>query len=231
MRLLQKSLLLLLLVALAVPAWAEDKVPSDENSKLSYSLGFQFGEDLKSKGIQVDPDMLAKGLRDAQVGLGALMNREEMRATLEAVHQKLVARQRKAMEAVSAANKKAGEHYLAKNAARKGVKVTASGLQYEVVKAGTGRTPKPTDQVSVNYRGTLVDGTEFDSSYKHGGKPVSFPVNGVIKGWQEALLMMKEGAKWKLAIPAKLAYGERGAPPYIGPNSTLLFEVELVSIK
>jgi FKBP-type peptidyl-prolyl cis-trans isomerase FklB len=130
---------------------------------------------------------------------------------------------------LSEKNKKEGEEYLAENKKKEGIITTQSGLQYKVLKKGTGKIPKSTDTVTVNYRGTLIDGTEFDSSYRR-GQPASFKVNGVIRGWTEALQLMKEGAKWQLYIPSNLAYGERGAGRNIGPNSTLIFEVELISI-
>jgi FKBP-type peptidyl-prolyl cis-trans isomerase FklB len=127
-------------------------------------------------------------------------------------------------------NKAEGEKFLADNKKKEGIKTTASGLQYKVIKDGTGKTPKATDTVSTHYRGTLISGKEFDSSYKR-GEPAEFPVNGVIKGWTEALQLMKEGAKWQLFIPSELAYGERGAGQDIGPNSTLIFDIELLSVK
>jgi len=154
------------------------------------------------------------------------MTREEVEKTLAAYQER-----RKAEVAAKAeTNKKAGEAFLANNRTQPGVKVTASGLQYQILEEGKGATPSATDTVVVNYRGTLLDGSEFDSSYKR-GQPATFPVNGVIQGWQEALQMMKEGAKWKLFVPANLAYGERGAGASIGPNATLTFEVELLEIK
>jgi len=140
-----------------------------------------------------------------------------------------MAKQTEKMTAVAGKNKKEGETFLAENMKKEGVKTLASGLQYKVITEGTGKMPKATDTVTTNYRGTLVDGTEFDSSYKR-GEPATFPVNGVIAGWTEALQLMKTGAKWQLFVPSNLAYGERGTGP-IGPNAVLLFEVELISIK
>jgi FKBP-type peptidyl-prolyl cis-trans isomerase FklB len=134
------------------------------------------------------------------------------------------------MKAQGEKNKKEGEAFLAENKKKEGVKTLPSGLQYKVIKEGTGKSPKATDKVSTHYRGTLIDGTEFDSSYKR-GQPATFPVNGVIPGWTEALQLMKVGSKWQLFIPSKLAYGERGAPPVIGPYSVLIFTVELLAIK
>ncbi len=220
----------LLLALFAVPATAEDLNMQDQKVRRSYSLGFQFGEKLKSQGISVDPESLAKGVADAGVGLGALMTREEMQAAVFSLQQELIERQEKQMAKMSQANIAMGEEFLSRNKKKAGVVETASGLQYEVVKKGTGKKPSATDTVVVHYRGTLLDGTEFDSSYQR-KQPATFPVNGVIQGWQEALQLMSEGAKYKLAIPANLAYGERGAPPYITPNSTLLFEVELLEVK
>ncbi len=143
---------------------------------------------------------------------------------------KMMAQQQEKMKSLAAKNKAEGEAFLAKNKTAAGVKTLPSGLQYLVIKAGTGKTPKATDKVSVNYRGTLLDGKEFDSSYSR-GTPATFPVSGVIPGWTEALQHMKEGAKWKLFIPASLAYGEQGAGGVIGPNAVLVFEVELLKVE
>jgi FKBP-type peptidyl-prolyl cis-trans isomerase FklB len=143
---------------------------------------------------------------------------------------KMMAKQMAAREEGLGKNKAEGEKFLADNKKKEGIKTTASGLQYKVITAGTGKTPKATDTVKTHYRGTLINGTEFDSSYKR-GEPAEFPVNGVIKGWTEALQLMKEGAKWQLFIPSELAYGERGAGRDIGPNSTLIFDIELISVK
>lgn len=222
----------LCLVFLASLAIAEEKsVFKSEKEKISYSIGMDIGNNMKKQSIDIDPDTLAKGLKDSFSGGKTLLTEEEARETLNAFRNQMMAKQQEQVKAAGEKNKKEGEAFLAANKKKEGVKTTPSGLQYKIVKDGTGKTPKATDTVTVNYRGKLIDGTEFDSSYKR-GQPATFPVNGVIKGWTEALQMMKEGAQWELFIPSDLAYGERGAPGgSIGPNSVLIFDVELISIK
>lgn len=222
----------LCLVFLAGLAIAEEKsVFKSEKEKISYSIGMDIGNNMKKQSIDIDPDTLAKGLKDSFSGGKTLLTEEEARETLNAFRNQMMAKQQEQVKAAGEKNKKEGEAFLAANKKKEGVKTTPSGLQYKIVKDGTGKTPKATDTVTVNYRGKLIDGTEFDSSYKR-GQPATFPVNGVIKGWTEALQMMKEGAQWELFIPSDLAYGERGAPGgSIGPNSVLIFDVELISIK
>jgi FKBP-type peptidyl-prolyl cis-trans isomerase FklB len=153
-----------------------------------------------------------------------------MKEAFEAFQKEVVAKQEVKAKESADKNLKAGEAFLAENAKKEGVVTLPSGLQYKVIEAGSGKTPKASDTVTVNYRGTLIDGKEFDSSYKR-GEPATFPVSGVIAGWTEALQLMKEGAKWQLVIPPGLAYGEKGAGPVIGPNSTLVFEVELIKVQ
>lgn len=189
----------------------------------SYSLGLLLANNLKQQGIKgYDEEELLNGLRDALAGKAKL---EYAAASMEV--QKGMRAQR---QAEAAANLEAGKRFLEENAKRKEVKVTDSGLQYEILKKGNGPIPKATDKVKVHYHGTLIDGTVFDSSVER-GQPITFPVNGVIKGWQEALQMMPVGSKWKLYIPSGLAYGERGAGGSIPPNSVLIFEVELLGIE
>jgi FKBP-type peptidyl-prolyl cis-trans isomerase FklB len=158
-----------------------------------------------------------------------MMTEEEMRTVMNAFRQEMASKQMEKMKTVGDKNKKEGEAFLVENKKKKGVKTLPSGLQYKVIKEGTGKMPKTTDKVSCQYEGTLIDGTVFDSSYKR-GEPATFPVNGVIPGWTEALQMMKVGSKWQLFIPSKLGYGERGAGPQIGPNAVLIFTVELISV-
>jgi FKBP-type peptidyl-prolyl cis-trans isomerase FklB len=203
------------------------KTPKD---KVSYAIGAQIGSDMKKQTIDIDPDVLGKGLKDGFQGSKLLLTDEEMRGALSGLQQQMVAKQTERMRELGAKNKQAGTAFLAENKKKEGVKVLPSGLQYKVVKEGTGKMPKADDTVTVNYKGTLIDGTEFDSSYKR-GEPATFPVKGVIKGWTEALQLMKVGSKWELFIPSELAYGEQPAGRVIGPNSTLLFEVELLGIK
>jgi len=204
----------------------ELKTPKD---KLSYAIGMDMGNGLKKNAIDVDADIVVRGIKDVLNGSKPLMTNEEVRAVLMAAQKDLQAKQQERMKTLGEKNKNDGEAFLAKNKKKKGVQILPSGLQYKVITEGKGETPKATDTVTVNYQGTLIDGTEFDSSYKR-GEPATFPVTGVIKGWTEALQLMKEGSKWQLVIPADLAYGERGGGP-IGPNSVLIFEVELISIK
>jgi FKBP-type peptidyl-prolyl cis-trans isomerase FklB len=199
-----------------------------QKDKVSYAIGMDIGNSLKKNSVEVDPDVLLKGMRASLSGGKALMTEQEGRETLMAYQKEMQAKQQEKMKAEGEKNKKAGDAYLAENKKKKGVKTLPSGLQYTVLSKGTGTTPKETDTVTVHYRGTLIDGTEFDSSLKR-NEPATFPVKGVIKGWTEALLLMKEGAKWQLVIPANLAYGESGRPG-IPPNSTLIFDVELIKV-
>jgi len=202
---------------------------TDQKDKVSYSIGIDIGNNLKRQSIDIAPDLLAKGVRDAMSGGETLLSAEEMRETLIALQKETMAKAQEQRKQVAEKNKKEGETFLAGNRKKEGVVTLPSGLQYKVVKAGDGASPKETDTVETNYRGTLIDGTEFDSSYKRGQAAV-FPVNGVIPGWTEALQRMKVGDKWQLFLPPELAYGEQGAGP-IGPNSTLIFDVELMSVK
>jgi FKBP-type peptidyl-prolyl cis-trans isomerase FklB len=208
----------------------ESSVLKSQKDKVSYALGVDIGKSLKGHSVDLDPDLLAKGIKDAFSGGKALLSEEEIRETLNALQKEMVAKQQEKVKKMGEKNKKEGEAFLAENKKKEGVKTLPSGLQYKVIKAGTGKKPKLTDTVTTHYRGTLIDGTEFDSSYRR-GKPATFQVKGVIPGWTEALQMMEEGAKWQLVIPPRLAYGERGAGPHIGPNATLIFEVELISVQ
>ena len=219
-------------LALAMPGTAlaaGAKTFKNEKEKLSYSIGMDVGGVIKRQGIEVDPDAVIRGFRDAYKGK-TLLTEEEMRQQIQALHTKLMERQAEDMKKQVNKNKSEGEKFLAENAKKEGVKTLPSGLQYKELQAGTGKTPSVSDSVTTHYSGTLIDGTEFDSSYKR-GEPVTFPVSGVIAGWTEALQLMKEGAKWQLFIPSSLAYGERGAGQHIGPGSTLIFEVELIKVQ
>ncbi len=218
------------IVLLASQANGEELVLKDQKDKVSYGIGMDIGNNLKKQSIDVDPDILAKGIKDAYSGGKTLMNEQELRDTMMALQKEMMAKQTERMKELADKNKKESEAFLEGNKKKEGVKTLESGLQYKVITEGSGKSPKATDTVTVNYRGTLIDGTEFDSSYKR-GQPATFPVNGVIAGWTEALQLMKEGSKWQLFIPSNLAYGERGAGDDIGPNATLIFEFELLSIK
>jgi FKBP-type peptidyl-prolyl cis-trans isomerase FklB len=208
----------------------EDAVLKNEKDRLSYAIGMDIGNGLKRQNIDLNPEIVAQGIWDALSGGKTLLTEQEYRDTMTAFKQEMSKKQMAQMQEFSEKNQKDGENYLVENKTKKGIITLPSGLQYKVIQAGTGKTPKSSDTVAVHYKGTLIDGTEFDSSYRR-GQPASFPVKGVIPGWTEALQLMKEGAKWELYIPSNLAYGERGAGRNIGPNSTLIFEVELISIK
>jgi len=218
-------------VALSGAAFAADTPElKTDKEKISYSIGMEIGGNLKRGSVEVDPDLLAKGLKDSYGGGKTVLTEDQARQAIADFQKTLMAKQAETMQKLSEKNKADGEKFLAENGKKEGVKTLPSGLQYKEIAPGTGKSPKTTDTVTTHYKGTLIDGTEFDSSYKR-GEPVSFPVSGVIAGWTEALQLMKEGAKWQLFVPSNLAYGERGAGREIGPNATLIFEVELISIQ
>ncbi len=221
----------------ASQAGAAEKIQiKTQKDKVSYTIGLDMGNSLKKQSIDVDTKILAQGIKDALAGAKPLMTEQEIKDTIAALRDELMAKQKEAvakqqeqMKALGEKNKKEGEAFLAENAKKEGVKTLPSGLQYKVITEGKGKKPRATDSVTVNYRGTLIDGTEFDSSIKR-GQPATFPVNGVIPGWTEALQLMKEGSKWQLVIPSSLAYKEQGAGGAIGPNAVLVFEVEIISV-
>ncbi len=200
-----------------------------QREKASYAIGLNIGKNLHRDSVDVDPNILLRGLRDALAGSKPLVTDDEMREAMTALQSDVRTRQEAKMEHAAATNKKEGEAFLASNKTKPGVVALPSGLQYKVLKAGSGPKPSASDSVVCNYRGTLLDNTEFDSSYKR-GQPATFPVGQVIKGWTEALQLMPVGSKWQLFVPSELAYGEHGAGADIGPNATLVFEVELLSI-
>jgi FKBP-type peptidyl-prolyl cis-trans isomerase len=208
---------------------AADSSLKTEKDKVSYAIGKQVATNIMRQSLDVDPDVLMKGLKDELAGK-SLMTDAEAHTTMTQLFAELRAKQEEKMKEAGEANKKEGAAFLAANKSKEGVVTTSSGLQYKVIKQGTGPKPTSSDTVVCNYRGTLIDGKEFDSSYKR-GQPATFPVSGVIKGWTEALQLMPVGSKYELYIPSELAYGERGAGPDIGPNTTLIFEVELLSIQ
>lgn len=199
-----------------------------QKEKASYALGMNVGSSFKRQGIPVDPALVSRGLRDAMSGK-TLMTEDEMKAALHQLQLDVQHAQEAKAHVAGEGNRKAGDAFLTSNKSKDGVKVLPDGLQYKILHEGSGPKPTPTDTVSVNYRGTLIDGKEFDSSYKR-GQPVSFAVGGVIKGWTEALQLMPVGSKWQLYIPADLAYGDRSPDASIPPGSTLVFDVELLSI-
>jgi len=228
-----RSLILgvLCVLLVAVQGMAQDSaILKTQRDKVSYSMGLDIGRMLKMQGVDVDLELVTRGLKDAYTGNQPLLTDEEMQEVLTNFKKEFIAKQQELAKQQGEKNKKEGEIFLETNKKKEGVQTLPSGLQYKVLKAGAGKKPTATDTVTVHYRGTLIDGKEFDSSYRR-GKPATFPVNGVIPGWTEALQLMEEGAKWELFIPSNLAYGERSAGGDIGPNATLIFEVELISIE
>jgi len=203
---------------------------STPKDKLSYAIGLNIGRSLQKDDIAIDPEIVAQGFKDALAGGKTLLTDDEAKAAIVALQADLRKKQEETMKAAGEANKKQGDAFLAANKAKEGVVTLPSGLQYKIVTPGTGPKPAATDTVVCNYRGTLIDGTEFDSSYKR-GQPATFPVGQVIPGWTEALQLMPVGSKWQLFIPPDLAYGERSPSPVIGVNSTLIFDIELLSIQ
>jgi FKBP-type peptidyl-prolyl cis-trans isomerase FklB len=222
------------------PAAAGDDAKTEIKTviqKVSYGIGLNIGRDLKRNGVEVDAALLAKGVADAIAGNKQALSDEEIRAAMVTLQRELADRaakeqltQNEGLRQQAEKNLAEGAAFLEANGKKEGVKTLASGLQFQVIKEGDGATPKASDTVRTHYSGKLLDGTEFDSSYKR-GEPAKFPVTGVIPGWTETLQLMKVGSKWKLFIPAKLAYGVRGAPPHIGPNAVLVFDIELLGIE
>ncbi len=216
---------------LAVQVSAQEPLAlKTQKDKVSYTIGVQAARNFKSQGIDINPDLVVKGLRDALSGEKLLMTEDDVRATMTAFQEDLRQKQAQARKTAGEDNKKAGEAFLAENGKKEGVVSLPSGLQYKILKAGEGKKPTEADTIVCNYRGTLIDGTEFDSSYGS-GKPATFGLKGVIPGFREALKLMPVGSKWQFFIPPNLAYGERGAGNAVGPNATLVFEVELISIQ
>ena len=203
----------------AVSIAAETAAPQNENDKAIYSLGYDLGTELKGHALELNSELLLKGVNDAIDGNKPLVKTTSRNKALAQIRAQRLQH-----------NLEQSKAFLAENAKNEGVVTLDSGLQYRVIKAGKGKSPQATDSVSVYYRGTLIDGTEFDSSYE-GGKPATFQLKKVIKGWREALLLMKEGAKWELYIPPELAYGKRGLSNRVPPNSALVYEVELIAVK
>ncbi len=217
-------------ISVALAATAADESPlKTQKDKISYMLGMNLGKELKRNSIEVDTTLYLNGMKDAMVGGKMLLSEDEARETMTALQTEMRNKAQEKQKAEGEKGKKEGEAFLVANKGKPGVTTTTNGLQYKVITTGTGRKPGSNDTVVTHYRGTLIDGTEFDSSYKR-GEPATFPVTGVIKGWTEALLMMNIGSKWQLVIPSEMAYGERGRPS-IPPNSTLLFDIELISIQ
>jgi FKBP-type peptidyl-prolyl cis-trans isomerase FklB len=226
---MKKLIAVALVLSLCTGAVAAQKkgTPQTKKEKTSYSIGATVGKDMKTRmqGLDIDQTIFLQGLKDAFSGSKTAMSEKDMEATMTAFQQEMMGK----MQAKADKNTKDGETFLAANKKKDGVVTLPSGLQYRILKTGDGPKPTASQTVKCHYRGTLIDGTEFDSSYKR-GEPTEFPVSGVIKGWVEALQLMPVGSKWQLFIPSDLAYGPNG-PGQIGPNSTLIFEIELISIK
>ena len=219
------------IISLSNVCIADDKlVLQDEKDRINYSVGYQIGGDFNAQGLSLVPELLVRGIEDAISEGQPMMTPEEMRTTLVNFKKMIVAAQNEQHKAVAEKNRVEGQEFLAQNSKKEGVVELPSGLQYRILKEGKGESPQPSDTVTVHYRGRLVDGTEFDSSYSR-NEPATFPANRVIQGWQEALQLMKPGAKYELFIPPELAYGKSGGGGKIGPNSTLIFEVELLEVE
>jgi len=200
------------------------------DDRLAYTLGYQMGKGLKDQGVTVSSSQMMAGIKDGNSGAKAQLTDTEMQEVMSSAQADVMAKRQKKDSADALTNRKAGEEFQAANKTKPGVKITASGLQYKVLKEGSGPHPTKSSVVTVHYRGTTITGDEFDSSYKR-NEPATFPLNGVIPGWAEAVQLMTTGSKYEFVIPSELAYGEHGSPPAIGPNQTLVFEVELLSFK
>jgi FKBP-type peptidyl-prolyl cis-trans isomerase len=214
-------------------AWSiaqEPDILKNDKDKVNYGLGVGVARNFQRQGVDVDLDMVMRGMRDTLEGKKLLMTEEELQKVMSAFQKYLMQKQAEAAKLAGEKNLKEGAPFLAANKEKEGVVTLPSGLQYKILKEGDGKKPTINDTVVCNYRGTLIDGTEFDSSYKR-NQPATFPLKSVIKGWSEALQLMPIGSRWQLFIPPSLAYGDHGAGPEIGPNATLIFEVELLAIK
>ncbi len=220
------------LALVGAPAAAQEApaVPDSLAARASYSIGFNLGRNLAAQGIEIDFDMITRGVADGGSGAEPLITVAEMEAAVGELQKRVAAAQAERARVLGEKNREEAAAFLASNGARPDVVTTPSGLQYLVLSEGSGPQPSPEDRVRVHYTGTLLDGTKFDSSVER-GEPVAFKLDGVIPGWREALPLMKVGSKWKIFVPAELAYGERGAPPVIGPSALLIFEVELLAIE
>ncbi len=208
---------------------AEPTELTNSLDKASYAIGMDIAISLKNNNVEANADILGKAIKDVLTGQKTLLTEQEAQSILGELQKEMVAKKQAKAQALGDKNKKEGAAFLAENSTKDGVKTLPSGLQYKVITEGEGKSPGPTDTVTVQYAGRLIDGTEFDSSHKR-GQAATFAVNAVIKGWTEALQLMKEGGKWEIFIPSELAYGEKGGGP-IGPNAALIFDVELVSVQ
>ena len=229
------TVLILILPLVGLSAACAQDSAADEGTldtaqeKASYAVGLSMGQNMRQQGADFDLELLFEGLRAGYEGTDARMTDDEAQQALQAFQQEMMAQQQQKHQEQMTANKAAADAFFAENRAKEGVRETESGLQYEVLEEGTGDSPSADDTVTVHYRGTLLDGTQFDASYDR-GEPATFPLGRVIPAWTEGLQLMKEGGKYKLYVPANLGYGERGAPPKIGPNAGLIFEIELIDV-
>jgi FKBP-type peptidyl-prolyl cis-trans isomerase FklB len=222
----------------AAPVKADANVPltkggvplATELDKFSYAMGAQMGQSFRRRGMELNVEVFAIGLKHALAGANLALDQGQMRTIMMEFQKRTMEKMQERQKVDPAKSLAEGQAFLAANKNKEGVKVLPSGLQYKVIKAGTGKRPTAADKVKTHYRGRFIDGTEFDSSYSGGGQPAEFPVGRVIKGWTEALQLMREGAKWELYIPPNLAYDTRGKPPKIGPNLTLIFDIELIEV-
>jgi len=236
---MKHSISVALIALLAVPVLNAQDAPKDQKDKVSYGIGLSMGSKMKKDGVDLNPQMISKGLMDGFSGAKPLMTEEEIQQSMTAFQTDMQAKMAQKQKDASEKNKKEGEAFLAANKTKPGVKTYAvslpggatAELQYKVITEGMGATPKSNDTVQVNYRGTLINGKEFDSSTTHGNKPAKFPVNRVVRGWTEALQLMKVGSKWEVYLPSSLAYGDNGSGAVIEPGSTLVFEMELAGIE
>ncbi len=220
----------MVLLPISAGAKEERKKPESSADRISYALGVNLGGNFASQGVAVNPDFLLQGLKDAMADSPLLLTDEELREAMLALREDMQKKQQARMEEIGRRNQQESDAFFKENGKKKGIVTLPSGLQYQVVKEGTGKKPGKDDTVTVHYTGTLLNGQEFDSSHKR-GEPATFKVGGVIPGWTEALQLMKEGGQMKLFIPPQLAYGEHGAGPIIAPNSALIFDVELLKIE
>jgi len=230
-----KWMAIVVMFFIVFPAGAQETTEAQgtlttQMEKVSYAIGVNAAQGFKRLEMDINLELVIRGLRDGYTGGKLIISEEESRKVVAAYQQELTAKQAAAKQVAADKNKKEGDAFLEENKKKEGIITLASGLQYKILKAGEGKTPTDKDTVQVQYRGTLIDGTEFDSSFKR-GQPATFPLKGIIPGWKEALVLMPVGSKWQLFIPPALAYGTRGSGDKIGPNATLIFEVELLEIK
>jgi FKBP-type peptidyl-prolyl cis-trans isomerase FklB len=226
------TILIILSFIWAYPTIADENlILKDQKDKMSYSYGVETADKIKKMPMKLNIEMLIMGIKDGLSGGKLLLTEREIRETLITLQKEMTAKTDDQKKALAEKNKREGEAFLAENKKKEGVVTLPSGLQYKVFREGTGKSPKDTDWVTIHFRGSLIDGTVFEDTYKSFNQPVAFALKGMVPGWAEGLKLMKEGAKWQLFIPSELAMGERGSGTLIGPNATLILEVELISIQ